>query len=142
MMAAMDLDGLVGRLREEEERTAVGWAGALGQEDPAAALREVLRRERSGPHATIGAKVRMDDPQARLLFVTLGKRYGLRAYRGPRQRRGSYMLEGPEVFVQEVYWPLFNACAELVRTEITDRCFSSSRGFGGAGDGEEAAAPG
>jgi len=129
MMAAMDLDGLLRRLREEEERTAVGWAGALGEEDPAAALREVLRQERSRPHATIKAKVRMEDPQARLLFVTLCKRYGLRVYRGPRQRRGTYMHSraggvragGLLAAVQ------CTAPRSWFAPRSTDRCFSSSR---------------
>lgn len=114
----MDLDRLLREWREAEQRSAIGWAGALGQRDPAAALREVLRREQSSSHAVVEAKVRMEDPQARLLFVTLCKRYGLRVYRGPRQRRGTYMVEGPQTFVQQVFWPLFNACAEHLRAEL------------------------
>lgn len=114
----MDHEAVLQRLREEEERTAIGWAGARGQEDQAAAIRELLERERSEPHSSITVKISMEDRHMRPVFVTLCRRYGLKPYREPRQRRSTYMLKGPETFVQEVLLPLFNACEEIVRVEV------------------------
>lgn len=117
-MVAMDREALLRGLREAEERMAVGWAGARGQRDAAAALREVLEKERSGPHESVEVTVRLHERHMRLVFMTLCRRYGLEPYREPRQRRTSFNLKAPATFLDKVFWPLFKTCEEMVRREV------------------------
>ena len=115
----MDRAAVLKRLREEEERLAIGWGGRKGQQDAVGALRELLESQRSGGHAQATAKVRQEDPYLRAFFVTLCRRYGLEPYRQPRQHRTSMMVEMPEPFLKDVFWPLYNACANIVQGEMS-----------------------
>jgi len=111
----MDREAVLRELREAEERVAVGWTGARGQADPPGALRELLDKERSSPGASVQVRARMEGPLMSAIFLSLCRRYGLEPYRNPGQKKTTYMLEGPETFVQEVFWPLFNACDAIIR---------------------------
>lgn len=111
----MDQATVLRRLREEEERIATGWVGRQGQEDPAGALRELLAKQLASGAPRVEVKVRQEDPYLRAFFMTLSHRYGLRPFRKPRQQRANLMLEVPEPFLQDVFWPLYEACAALVQ---------------------------
>ena len=83
------------------------------------------------------------DPWARQLFLALARRYGLRPYRYPRQRRTTVMLHAPESFLREVLWPEFEALNEALvgyLAEVTVRIIRDEV-HGETGDAEERAEP-
>jgi hypothetical protein len=49
----------------------------------------------------------MPDAWSRQLFVALCRRYGLKPYRYPRQKRTTVMLRVPRGFSDSVLWPEF-----------------------------------
>ncbi len=114
----MDREVLLRQLREAEEQIAVAWAGRRGQSDPAGALRALLDKERSTGRESVEVTIKLHDRHMRLVFMTLCQRYGLAPYREPRQRRTSFMLKAPATFLEQVFWPLFRTCDELVRQEV------------------------
>jgi hypothetical protein len=85
-------------------------AGTAGERMAAeAALARVRARlaefgERDAP---IDLQFSMADQWSRLLFVALARRYGLKPYRLPRQRRNTVMIRAPQGFVDQVLWPEF-----------------------------------
>jgi hypothetical protein len=85
-------------------------AGTPGEKMAAeAALARVRARlaefgERDAP---IDLQFSMADQWSRLLFVALARRYGLKPYRLPRQRRNTVMIRAPQGFVDQVLWPEF-----------------------------------
>ncbi len=130
----MDLAVVLKRLREEEERVATGWVGRKGQEDAVGALRELLEQQRSAGHAQAMARVRQEDPYLRAFFVTLCRRYGLQPFRKPRQHRASMMVEAPEPFLHDVFWPLYNTCANVVQDEMSAWYYALMAEFRGETD--------
>lgn len=130
----MDRAAVLKRLLEEEERVATGWVGRKGQEDAVGALRELLEQQRSSGHAQVVVKVREEDAYLRAFFMTLCRRYGLQPFRRPRQHRTSLMLEAPESFLQDVFWPLYNACAETIREEMSAWYYALMADFRGTTD--------
>jgi hypothetical protein len=62
--------------------------------------------------APIELQFSIADPWSRQLFLALARRYGLRPYRYPRQRRATVMLRAPESFLHDVLWPEFEALNE------------------------------
>jgi hypothetical protein len=52
-------------------------------------------------------KVSLPDQWSRHLFVALCRRYGLRPFRYPRQRRTTVMVRAPRGFVDRILWPKF-----------------------------------
>jgi hypothetical protein len=85
-------------------------AGTAGERMAAeAALARVRARlaefgERDAP---IDLQFSMADQWSRLLFLALARRYGLKPYRLPRQRRNTVMIRAPQGFVDQVLWPEF-----------------------------------
>ncbi len=85
-------------------------AGTAGEKMAAeAALARVRARlaefgERDAP---IDLQFSMADQWSRLLFLALARRYGLKPYRLPRQRRNTVMIRAPQGFVDQVLWPEF-----------------------------------
>jgi hypothetical protein len=85
-------------------------AGTPGEKMAAeAALARVRARlaefgERDAP---IDLQFSMADQWSRLLFLALARRYGLKPYRLPRQRRNTVMIRAPQGFVDQVLWPEF-----------------------------------
>ena len=83
------------------------------------------------------------DPWSRQLFLALARRYGLRPYRYPRQRRTTVMLQAPESFLRDVLWPEFEALNEALvgyLAEVTARIIRDEV-HGETGDAEERAEP-
>jgi hypothetical protein len=118
-LAPMNRAAVLKRLREEEERVATGWVGRKGQEDAVGALRTLLAQQRGSGCARVTVTVRQEDPYLRAFFMTLCRRYGLEPYRQARQRRTSWTLDAPEPFLQDVLWPLYNACTDIIQGEIS-----------------------
>jgi hypothetical protein len=52
-------------------------------------------------------KVSLPDQWSRHLFVALCRRYGIRPFRYPRQRRTTVMVRAPRGFVDRILWPEF-----------------------------------
>jgi hypothetical protein len=103
-----DTDGLQERLRKIEALMA--GAGTPGERDAAgAALERVKARlaEQARRDPPIELQFAMPDAWSRQLFVALCRRYGLRPYRYPRQKRTTVMLRVPRSFNDTVLWPEF-----------------------------------
>ena len=103
-----DTDGLQERLRKIEALMA--GAGTPGERDAAdAAVERVKARlaEQARRDPPIELQFAMPDAWSRQLFVALCRRYGLRPYRYPRQKRTTVMLRVPRSFNDTVLWPEF-----------------------------------
>lgn len=116
-----DEDGLRARLRKIEALLA--GAGTAGEREAAgAALARV--RQRLADQAVRDPPVEMQfslvDGWSRQLFVALCRRYGLRPYRYPRQRRTTVMLRVPKGFLDTALWPEFQELAQELRAHLQD----------------------
>jgi len=60
----------------------------------------------------------MPDAWSRQLFVALCRRYGLKPYRYPRQRRTTVMLRMPRGFSDTVLWPEFLELDRALRAHL------------------------
>lgn len=113
------------RLRKIEALFA--GAGTPGERRAAEAALERIKarlREAEGHARPIEMQFSIADPWSRQLFLALARRYGLRPYRYPRQRRTTVMLRVPEAFMREVLWPEFEALNEALTgylAEVTAR---------------------
>jgi hypothetical protein len=93
--------------------------------------------------APIELQFSIADPWSLQLFLALARRYGLRPYRYPRQRRTTVMLQAPQSFLREVLWPEFEALNEALvgyLAEVTARIIRDEV-HGETGDAEERAEP-
>jgi hypothetical protein len=101
-------DDLLARLRKIEALMAgpgtEGERGAAGAalERVKARLEEQTRRDRP-----VELQFSMSDVWSRQLFVALCRRYGLKPYRYPRQKRTTVMVRVPRGFNEKVLWPEF-----------------------------------
>ncbi len=113
------------RLRKIEALFA--GAGTPGERAAAGAARERIRArlaEAGRETRAIEMRFSIADPWSRQLFLALARRYGLRPYRRPRQRRTTVLILVPERFVREVLWPEFeslNAALVGYLAEVTAR---------------------
>ena len=62
----------------------------------------------------------MPDQWSRHLFLALCRRYGLKPYRYPRQRRNTVMLRAPKGFIDQVLWPEFGELDRDLRAYLQD----------------------
>ena len=86
-------------------------AGTAGERLAAEAARERVRAklvdlERHDPPVEI--QFSLPDQWSRHLFIALCRRYGLKPYRYPRQRRTTVVLRAPRRFIDEVLWREFS----------------------------------
>ena len=101
-------DDLLARLRKIEALMA--GAGTAGEREAAgAALERVKARlaEQARRDPPVELQFSMPDVWSRQLFVALCRRYGLKPYRYPRQKRTTVMLRVPRGFSDSVLWPEF-----------------------------------
>ena len=101
-------DDLLARLRKIEALMA--GAGTAGEREAAgAALERVKARlaEQTRRDPPVELQFSMPDIWSRQLFVALCRRYGLKPYRYPRQKRTTVMLRVPRGFSDTVLWPEF-----------------------------------
>lgn len=114
----MDPSVVLEQLRELEVRVALGHCGASAAEQPADAIRGLLRAAREGGAPEIELACSLSDPRLQRVFVSLCSRYGLKPYRRPRQRQTTMMVKGPRSFLHDVFWPLFEDAAVTVQTPL------------------------
>ena len=102
-------------------------AGTPGEREAASAARDRIRARLE--------KLKVEDPPveytfsltdgwSRRLFLALMRRYGLKPYRYPRQRRTTVRAKVPIRFVDEVLWPQYLQLSKLLHdylSEATDR---------------------
>jgi hypothetical protein len=98
------------------------------------ALRELLAQQQRSGAARVVVAVRQEDPYLRAFFITLCRRYGLQPFRKPRQHRASLMLEAPEPFLQDVFWPLYQACTEIMQGAISAWYYALTDEFRGSAE--------
>jgi hypothetical protein len=101
------------QLRDKLEKVEALYfgAGTAGEKNAAEAAIERLRAklaEHSQQDPPVEMQFSMPDPWAVRLFVALCRRYGLRPYRYPRQRRTTIMVRAPRGFFEAVIWRQFS----------------------------------
>lgn len=116
---------LEAQLREKLRKIESLFAGAgtAGERLAAeAALERVRARlaELRAKDPPIEMQFSMPDQWSRQLFLALSRRYGLRPYRYPRQRRTTVMLRVPQGFVDQVLWPEFQELNQALRHYLNE----------------------
>ena len=112
-------------LREKLRKIEALFAGAAtpGERDAAeAAMLRVRARlaeiERS--EQPVEMQFSIQDHWAQRLFVALCRRYGLRPYRRPRQKRSTIMVRLPRAFSDQILWPEFLQLNEVLQAHLLD----------------------
>ncbi|MEF2074545.1 hypothetical protein [Consotaella aegiceratis] len=121
--------GIEEQLREKLQKVEALYfgAGTAGERDAAGAALERLKdklAEISRRDPPVEMQFSMPDPWAVRLFVALCRRYGIRPYRYPRQRRTTIMVRAPRQFFETMVWRQFSdmhADLWLHFEETTDR---------------------
>ena len=114
-------DDLLARLRKIEALMA--GAGTAGEREAAgAALERVKARlaEQTRRDPPVELQFSMPDTWSRQLFVALCRRYGLKPYRYPRQKRTTVMLRVPRGFSDTVLWPEFQELDRALVAHLDD----------------------
>jgi len=94
-------------------------AAASAAERIRAQLAQVAKKERE-----VEMRFSVSDDWSRRLFLALLRRYGIRPYRYPRQRRTTVMARMPQSFADTTLWPEYLQLASTLRRhldEVTDR---------------------
>jgi hypothetical protein len=96
------------RLRDKLRKIEALFAGAgtAGERLAAEAALERMRArlaELERKDSAIEMQFSLPDPWSRHLFVALCRRYGLKPYRYPRQRRQTIMVRAPRGFVEQLW---------------------------------------
>jgi len=116
---------LIERLRRVEALVAGGATeGERAVAAEAKARIEARLRELEDVDPPVEFRVCLDNGWSRRLFVALLRRYGLRPYRYPRQRRTTVMVRVSRRFCDEVLWPEFrrlNAALTSYLDEVAER---------------------
>lgn len=91
-----------------------------------AAIKRIKQRLTETAQAEESVEVRfgLADGWSRRLFLALCRRYGLRPYRYPRQRRTTVMVRAPRSFIDRTLWPEFqdlNAALAQYLSAVTDK---------------------
>lgn len=100
-------------LKEKLRKVEALFMGAAtpGERDAAGAAMGRLKAklaETTAKERPIELKLTLPDGWAVRLFIALCRRYGLRPYRYPRQRRTTVMVRAPKSFFDAVIWREFN----------------------------------
>ena len=122
------------------------YAGATttGEKDAAAdAIARIQRRLRDTAKVDPATeyKFTLSDGWSKRLFVALLRRYSLKPYRYPRQRRNTVMVRVPRRFVDETLWTEFLELSAVLQSyldAVTDRLIAEAI-F--AGDSDVAVVP-
>ncbi|ACA19521.1 conserved hypothetical protein [Methylobacterium sp. 4-46] len=131
------------RLRERLRKAESLFAGAAtsGERDAAeAAVRRLRVRlaETARAEPPIELKLTVPDAWSARLLIALCRRYGLRPYRYPRQRRTTVMVRAPRSVFDAVVWAQFTALHEEMLAffeETTERLIREAV-YGDAADAE------
>jgi hypothetical protein len=133
-------------LREKLRKIEALFAGAAtpGERDAAeAAMLRVRARvaEIGRSEQPVEIQFSIQDQWAQRLFVALSRRYGLRPYRHPRQKRSTIMVRLPRTFSDQILWPEFVQLNEVLHAYLHDITLKLIRDHvhADAGDAEEVA---
>ncbi|MEZ4471091.1 MAG: hypothetical protein R3F60_09890 [bacterium] len=113
------------RLIEKLRKIEALFAGATtdGERQAAAEARDRIQERLTAIAAVdppIEYRFTVTDLWSRRLLVALLRRYGIRPYRYPRQRRTTVMARVPARFVDETLWPEFESLWSELRTWLND----------------------
>ena len=114
-------DDLLARLRKIE--ALIAGAGTEGEREAAgAALERVKARlaEQTRGDPPVEMQFSMSDTWSRQLFVALCRRYGLKPYRYPRQKRTTLLVRVPRGFNDMVLWPEFVELDRALAAHLQD----------------------
>jgi hypothetical protein len=114
------IEALFARPSTEGERVAAGTA-----------LERIRRRLQDLERAERPVEYRFSLPDAwsKSLFIALLRRYGLKPYRYPGQRRNTVMVKVTATFVNETLWPEFQEFYRSLRAhleEVTNHVISEA----------------
>jgi hypothetical protein len=126
----MDESDLIEKLGKIERLFA--GAGSAGEKEAAAQamgriksrLAELAQREKSVEYS-----FSLRDSWNVRLFVALVRRYGLRPFRYPRQRKTTVMVRGPKSFVDQTLWPEYLELEKVLSSylsQVTTRVISQA----------------
>lgn len=90
-------------------------AAASAAERIRAQLAQVAKKERE-----VEMRFSVSDDWSRRLFLALLRRYGIRPYRYPRQRRTTVMARMPQSFADSTLWPQYIELAATLRRHLDD----------------------
>ena len=110
-------------LLEKLRRIEALYAGTTvdGEREAARLAAERIRRrleELRGREPEVQMGYSLPDPWKRRVFIALCRRYGLRPYRRPRQRRSTIMVAVPMTFHRQTLWPEYEALAEELEQHL------------------------
>src|SRR5262249_7995940 len=111
------------QLREKLRKVEALFAGAgtAGERLAAEAALERLRarlKEQERQDKPIEMQFSIHDPWSRQLFIALCRRYGIKPYPYPRQRRTPLLVRAPRAFVEQVLWREFAELDNDLRTYL------------------------
>lgn len=112
-------------LRDKLRKIEALFAGAAtpGERSAAeAALERVKARlsEMARRDPPIEMQLSLTDQWSQRLFIALCRRYGLRPYRYPRQKRTTVMVRLPRGFADQILWPEFVELDDILRRYLHD----------------------
>ena len=112
-------------LRDKLRKIEALFAGAAtpGERSAAEAALERLKArlgEMAQRDPPIEMQFSMPDQWSKHLFIALCRRYGLRPYRYPRQKRTTVMVRLPRGFADQVLWPEFSQIDDILRLYLND----------------------
>jgi hypothetical protein len=125
----VEIMGIEERLRDKLEKVEALYLGA-GTPGERQAAEAALRRLKAkladtGPQdPPVEMQFSMPDSWAARLFIALCRRYEIRPYRYPRQKRTTIMVRAPRAFFEAVVWRQFRDMHADLMThleETTDR---------------------
>ena len=135
-------------LRDKLRKIEALFAGATtpGEKAAAGAAADRIRRhlkDTGSREPDVEYKFSLSDPWSRRLFVALCRRYGLRPFRYPRQKRQTIVVKAPRSFIEKTLWPEFHQLNEALvayLVEITDKVIREEV-HGATGEAEEVPEP-
>ncbi len=98
-------------------------AGTPGEKAAAASAAERIRAQLASvakKEREVEMRFSVSDDWSRRLFLALLRRYGIRPYRYPRQRRTTVMARMPQSFADHTLWPEYMELAATLRRHLND----------------------
>jgi hypothetical protein len=131
-------------LRQKLRKIAALFEGATtaGERDAAAAAIDRVRKALAAAEQIekpVETYFKLVDQWNRRLFTALCRRYGLKPYRYPRQRRTTVVLRAPKSFIDKTLWPEYVQIEKALHeylNEATERIIREEV-FGNSDEAEE-----
>jgi hypothetical protein len=131
-------------LRQKLRKISALFEGATtaGERDAAAAAIDRVRRALATAERIekpVETYFKLVDQWNRRLFTALCRRYGLKPYRYPRQRRTTVVVQAPKSFIDKTLWPEYLQIEKVLNeylNEATERIIREEV-FGNSDEAEE-----